>query len=89
MNQEMLTSLVRTILQTSGAGLITHGWVNTTDWTQICSGLAVVIVTTGWALYTRRDNGLIASAAALPKVTQIKADSATETAIPSPKVVAS
>ena len=76
MNQEQMISLVRQILFATGGGLVTHGYVTSESWATIAAGIATLLVTSGWALYTRRANGLIDSAAAQPTVQTIVTDPA-------------
>lgn len=88
MNQEQLTSLVRQVLLAVGGGLVTKGYVDQGSWALIASGLATVIVASGWALYTRRTAGIVASAASLPDVKAVVTTNKLAAAIPADNVVA-
>jgi len=86
MNQDQLISLLRQILLTFGGVLVGKGYVDDATMTMIVGGV-VAIVTGLWGLYARREQGLVASAAAQPGVTQILASRDIADAIPSSKVV--
>lgn len=87
MNQDQVTSLVRQLLLTFGAGLVTHGYVDQGAWVEIAGGLATVLVASGWAFYTRRSHGIIASAAALPQVDVVVVKPKTAVEMQTPGVV--
>ncbi|KRE06270.1 hypothetical protein ASE61_25210 [Bosea sp. Root670] len=65
---EQFWSLVRTLLQTAGAALVTRGYEGSM---QITVGALMTLITTGYSLYIRRKAGLVATAAALPEVAKI------------------
>lgn len=68
---EQFWSLVRTLLQTAGAALVTRGIMD--DGTmQMVVGALMTLITTGYSVYIRRKAGLVASAAALPEVIDLK-----------------
>ncbi|MBN9453278.1 MAG: hypothetical protein J0I42_15120 [Bosea sp.] len=67
---EQFWSLVRTLLQTAGAALVTRGYLDDGSM-QIVVGALMTLITTGYSLYIRRKAGIVASAAALPEVAQI------------------
>jgi len=67
---EQFWSLVRTLLQMLGAGLVTRGYLDEAS-LQVLLGAAMAIVTTLYSLYIRRKAGLVAAAAALPEVAKI------------------
>ncbi len=69
---EQFWSLVRTLLQSAGAALVTKGLIDAGS-VEIVVGLLMNILTTGYSLYIRRKAGLVATAAALPEVKQIVA----------------
>lgn len=69
---EQFWSLVRTLLQTAGAALVTHGYLDDGSM-QVVVGALMTLITTGYSLYIRRTAGIVASAAALPEVKQIVA----------------
>lgn len=68
---EQFWSLVRTLLQTAGAALVTRGYLDDGSM-QIVVGALMTLITTGYSLYIRRKAGLVASAAALPEVREIR-----------------
>lgn len=68
---EQFWSLVRTLLQTAGAALVTRGYLDDGSM-QIIIGAMMTLITTGYSLYIRRKAGLVASAAALPEVREIR-----------------
>lgn len=67
---EQFWSLVRTLLQTAGAALVTRGYMDDGSM-QITVGALMTLITTGYSLYIRRKAGLVATAAALPEVAKI------------------
>lgn len=67
---EQFWSLVRTLLQMLGAGLVTRGYVDEGS-LQVLLGAVMAILTTVYSLYIRRKAGLVATAAALPEVAKI------------------
>lgn len=69
---EQFWSLVRTLLQTAGAALVTRGYLDDGSM-QIVVGALMTLITTGYSLYIRRKAGIVASAAALPEVAKIVA----------------
>ncbi|BCM87095.1 hypothetical protein NS228_13375 [Methylobacterium indicum] len=85
MNQEQLTTLLRTLLQFAGGIAVGCGWLDADTATTLTGALVTLIVTV-WGLYVRRNAGLVAAAAALPAVKAILAAPATAQAVPSPKV---
>ncbi|KMO39180.1 hypothetical protein VQ02_10425 [Methylobacterium variabile] len=85
MNQDQLTTLLRTLLQFGGGIAVGRGWIDADTATTLTGALVTLLVTV-WGLYVRRNAGLVASAAAVPSVQAILADPATASAIPSPKV---
>lgn len=85
MNQEQLTTLLRTLLQFGGGIAVGRGWIDADTATTLTGALVTLIVTV-WGLYVRRNAGLVAAAAEVPTVTAILADPTTAQAIPSPKV---
>lgn len=83
---EQFWSLIRTLLQMAGAALVTRGYLDDASM-QVLLGAVMAIITTGYSLYLRRRNGLIASAAAvLPPGGQIQTTPEIAAAIPDPKV---
>lgn len=83
---EQFWSLVRTILQMAGAALVTRGYLDDGNM-QLLIGALMTIFTTGYSLYIRRQNGLIATAAAvLPDGGKIVTTPEIAAAIPDPKV---
>ena len=67
---EQFWSLVRTLLQTAGAALVTRGYLDDGS-LQVVVGALMSLITTGYSLWIRRKAGLVATAAALPEVKQI------------------
>lgn len=67
---EQFWSLVRTLLQMLGAGLVTRGYLDEAS-LQVLLGAVMAIVTTLYSLWIRRKAGLVATAAALPEVAKI------------------
>ncbi|MFE1598171.1 Pam3-gp28 family putative phage holin [Methylobacterium sp. ID0610] len=92
MNQEQLLSLARTLLQIGGALAVARGWISAeqmaslTDQLIIAAGALVMIGTTIWGLVARSKKNLVAAAAALPEVAEIKASAPIASAVPSDKV---
>ena len=73
MNQEQLTSIIRQLLLTVGGGLVTKGFLD--DGTlQLVVGAVMAVGAAALAIYTRRNNGLVASAAGVPGVSSITAE---------------
>ncbi|TCR68198.1 hypothetical protein [Bosea sp. BK604] len=68
---EQFWSLVRTLLQTAGAALVTRGYMDDGSM-QMIVGATMTLLTTGYSLYIRRKAGLVASAAALPEGIDVK-----------------
>lgn len=85
MNQDQLTTLLRTLLQFGGGIAVGLGWIDADTATTLTGALVTLLVTV-WGLYVRRNAGLVASAAAVPSVKAILADPVTADAVPSPKV---
>lgn len=67
---EQFWSLVRTLLQTAGAALVTRGYLDDGSM-QIVVGALMTLITTFYSLYIRRKAGIVATAAALPEVAKI------------------
>ena len=87
MNFEQVMSIVRQIMLFVGGLLVTKGVLD--DGTlQTSVGALLTLASSGWAIYTRRNTGLIAAAADVPSVTKIETTSPTAQALPSVKVVA-
>lgn len=82
---EQFWSLVRTLLQTAGAALVTRGYLDDGSM-QIVVGALMTLITTGYSLYIRRKAGLVASAAALPEVAQIVTTPEIKAKVPDPSV---
>lgn len=87
MNQEQITSLVRTIMQVLGGVVATQSWYSDQLWLAITSGVIVVAVTV-WGLWARNNTNLVASAASVPAVDKIVAQPAMAANVASSKVVA-
>jgi hypothetical protein len=87
MNFEQVMSIVRQIMLFLGGLLVTKG-VTDSATLQTVVGALVTLISSGWAIYTRRNTGLIASAADVPSVQKIETTSPTAQRLDSPKVVA-
>lgn len=87
MNFEQVMSIVRQMMLFIGGYLVTKG-VTDSATLQTVVGALVTLISSGCAIYTRRNTGLIASAATVPSVQKIETTSPTAQALESPKVVA-
>lgn len=87
MNFEQVMSIVRQIMLVIGGSLVTKGVIDNGT-LQTMVGAVIALTSSGWAIYTRRNTGLIASAAEVKSVQQITTTSPTAQALDSPKVVA-
>lgn len=85
---EQFWSLVRTLLQTAGAALVTRGYLDDGSM-QVVVGALMTLITTGYSLWIRRKAGLVATAAALPEVKQIVATPEIAVKVDSPTVTTS
>lgn len=83
--KDQLIVSVRWVVSTGGAFALGRGWVTQDQIEQIALA-AVPIATLVWAWYANRQNGIIASAQALPKVEQIKVNSQSTADSMGPKV---
>lgn len=83
---EQFWSLVRTLLQTAGAALVTRGYLDDGSM-QIVVGALMTLITTGYSLYIRRKAGLVASAAALPEVATIVTTPEIKAKVDDPSVI--
>lgn len=87
MNQEQIISILRQIMLVVGGGLVTKGYVDATTLNTVIGAL-LALGASGWAIYTRRPHGVIASAADQEGVLEILTKrQSTADAIPSAKVV--
>lgn len=86
MNSEQILSLIRTVLQIGGSVAVTSGYITGGELEAII-GVVVTIAATAWGIWTRRNAGLVASAAAVPAVARIEAAPSVAAEVPSPKVV--
>lgn len=64
MNQEMLTSLLRQVLLVIGGWLGLDGLTGDANMLQALAGALAVIIASVWALWSRTDKNIVASAAA-------------------------
>lgn len=84
---EQTLSFIRTMVQTAAGALGTYGVLD-------AQGQVVVVafvmwaIPTVWGLYVRRKAGLVASAAALPEVREIRTTAAIAEQITDPTVTA-
>lgn len=86
--KEQLASLLRTGLQTVGGGLVTQGYLDGDTFNQVVGAL-VFLITTVYSVYIRRQNGLVATAAAvLPPGSFIATTKEIAEAVPDAKVLA-
>lgn len=95
LNDAQFWSLIRTLIQSTGASLAVVGIVHPetveqlvglTSSTQILIGAAVNIGTTIYSLAIRTKAGLVATAAALPEVREIRTTTAITNLIADPTV---
>ena len=63
MNNDQITSIVRQILLAVGGFFVGSGWVDNETMLQIAGALSVIVASV-WALWTRTDKNIVASAAA-------------------------
>lgn len=69
MNEQIL-SFLRTLVQSAAAALAAKGVIDSSG-EQVIVAFLMWLIPTAWGLWVRRKAGLVASAAALPEVTQI------------------
>lgn len=86
MNFEQVVSILRQAMLFLGGYLVTKGWTDNGT-LQTIVGAVITLGSSGWAIYTRRNTGLVASAAAVPEVSKIVASPSTADAVTSTKVV--
>lgn len=84
MNEQVL-SFIRTLVQSAAAGLAAKGLIDAQGQTVLVAFVMWVIPTV-WGLWVRRKAGLVASAAALPEVREIRTTTEIASAIPDPTV---
>lgn len=63
MNTEQITSIIRQILLAAGGFAVGKGWVDNETMVQIVGAISVIIGSV-WALRSRTDKSIVASAAA-------------------------
>lgn len=63
MNSDQITSIVRQILLALGGFVVGKGWVDNETMVTIAGALSIIIASV-WALWTRTDKQIVASAAA-------------------------
>jgi hypothetical protein len=85
MNQDQVMSIVRSVLQILGTGLVSKGVIGDADWTTI-AGAILMVVPVGWGIYAHTQQQKIASVAAMPEVKTIVATPAVAAAADSSKV---
>jgi hypothetical protein len=86
MNEQIL-SFIRTLVQSAAAGLAAKGFIDAQGQTVIVA-FVMWLIPTVWGLYVRRKAGLVASAAALPEVREIRTTPEIAAALPDPTVTA-
>ena len=67
MNTDQITSIVRQILLAVGGFVVGKGWVDNETMMQIAGALSVIVGSV-WALWSRTDKSIVASAAAKVEV---------------------
>lgn len=87
MNFEQVVSIVRQAMLFLGGYLVTKGWTDSAT-LQTVVGALITLISSGWAIYTRRNTGLISSAANVDSVVRIETTSPTAQALPQANVVA-
>lgn len=88
MNSEQIVSIVRQVLLFVGGFIVAKGWIDTATLTTVVGAL-ITLGTSFWATYTRRNNGLIASAAGVTTVDHVVVtDPQTARDVPATNVVA-
>lgn len=86
-NSEQIGALIRHLLTAAGAGFVAKGAIDQSTLTIIVS-LAVVVGSSAYDIYLKRQNGIISSAAKMPEVEKIEVkNSNVANNIPSTKVV--
>ncbi|HEV7258915.1 MAG TPA: hypothetical protein VGN82_14135 [Bosea sp. (in: a-proteobacteria)] len=85
---EQFWSLVRTVLQMAGAALVTRGYLDDGSM-QVLLGAVMAIITTIYSVWIRRKAGLVAAAAALPEVREIRTTPAIAAKVEDPTVTVS
>jgi len=70
MSQEIIFSLIRQLLLVGGGITVKAGWTDEPTMTSMVGALMILIVS-GWGIYARRRDSLIASVAARPEVSRI------------------
>jgi hypothetical protein len=86
MNEQIL-SFIRTLVQSGAAALAAKGLIDQQGAT-IVVAFVMWLIPTVWGLYVRRKTGLVASAAALPEVREIRTTPEIAAALPDPTVTA-
>lgn len=86
MNEQVL-SFIRTMVQSAAAMLAAKGWLDASG-EQVVIAFIMWLLPTVWGLYVRRKAGLVASAAALPEVREIRTTPQIAAALPDPTVTA-
>ena len=74
MNSDQITSIIRQIMLALGGFFVGQGWVDHETMIQIAGALSI-LVASGWALWTRTNKNIVASAAAkvsVPVTSQAK-----------------
>ncbi len=84
MNEQIL-SFIRTLVQSAAGALAAKGFIDAPGQTIIVA-FVMWLIPTVWGLYVRRKAGLVASAAALPEVREIRTTPEIAAALPDPTV---
>lgn len=84
MNEQIL-SFIRTLVQSGASALAAKGLIDQQGQTVLVA-FAMWLIPTVWGLYVRRKAGLVASAAALPEVREIRTTPEIAAALPDPTV---
>lgn len=85
MNEQVL-SFIRTMVQTGAAALGAKGYIDSSG-EQVLTAFVVWLIPTLWGLYVRRKAGLVASAAALSEVREIRTTPEIAAALPADPTV--
>ena len=72
MNNDQALSLLRTVLQIVGTGIVAHGTlgINGAMWEQLSGGI-IMLAPVIWSMYVHTDSQKIAAVTAMPDVAQI------------------
>ena len=83
MNSEQVQSLIRAILSAIGGYFVGKGIIDASTMTSIVGALATLGVAV-WGFFSKTNNAIVASAAALPEVQSIKLESTAPSSMAAP-----